>query len=233
MATLRLLSAGAVQKMATDFAADFEREAGHKIELNFATAGTVRDRAAGGEALDVVISSQEAIGKLNRPGFFVPGSVADLASTATCLFNRAGEPKPDISTPEKFKQTLLDVKRFTYSDPAGGGTGGRLFVAVLNRLGIKDVIDKKTTFGKRGIELVAIVTENRADMGTTFVSEVVPHKSVQVIAELPGDLRDTNGYAAGVPAGSGQAEAARAFIKFMTAPSTRSRWSAAGMTPAF
>ena len=233
MATLRLLSAGAVQKMATDFAADFERNTGHKIELNFATAGIVRDRAAGGEALDVVISSQEAIAKLDTPGFFAAGSVSNLASTVTCLFNRAGEPKPDISTPEKFKQALLDVKRFTYSDPAGGGTGGRLFVAVLNKLGIKDEIDKKTTFGKRGIELVAIVTENKADVGTTFVSEVVPHKSVQVIGELPGDLRDTNGYAAGVPAKSGQADAARAFIKFMTAPATRARWTAAGMTPAF
>jgi len=231
--TIRLLSAGAVQKMATDLAADFERTTGHRIELNFATAGVVRERAAAGEAIDVVISSQEAVAALNKPGFFVAGSVTDLASTATGLFNRAGEPKPDISTPDKFRQALLAAKKFAYSDPAGGGTGGRLFVAVLNKLGIKDEIDRKTVFGKRGVEVVASVIDGRADMGTTFISEIVPHKGAQVIGELPGELRDVNGYAAAVPATSAQAKAARDFIAFMTAPVTKPRWIAAGMTPAF
>ncbi|MGI8524852.1 MAG: molybdate ABC transporter substrate-binding protein [Pseudolabrys sp.] len=233
MAALRLLSAGAVQKMATDLAADFEREHGHKVELNFATAGMVRDRVAGGEAFDIVISSQEAIARLNTPGFFVEGSVRNLASTVTGLFVRAGAPKPDISTPEKFKQAILAARTFTYSDPAGGGTGGRLFVAVLERLGIRDEINRKTVFGKRGAEVVASVIDGRAEMGSTFISEIVPHEGAQVVGELPGDLRNTNGYAAGVPAASGERDAAFAFVKYMTAPATRPRWAAAGMTPAF
>ena len=231
MPTIRLLSAGAVQKMATDFAADFERDTGNKIELNFATAGVVRDRVAGGEAVDVVISSQETIGALNKPDFFA--GVTNLGETVTCLFNRAGESKPDISTPEKFKQLLLDAKRFTYSDPSGGGTGGRMFVAVLNKLGIKNEIDRKSVFGKRGIELIAIVKDSKADIGATFVSEVVPHRGVQVIDIFPDGLRDTNGYAAGVPANSAQRDTATAFVKYMTAPSSRARWTAAGMTPLF
>ncbi len=103
MPSIKLLSAGAIQKMATDFAADFERQTGNKIELNFATAGVVRDRIAGGEAADIVISSQSAIGELQKSGKLADDSVANLAETATGLFNRAGEPKPDISTPDKFK----------------------------------------------------------------------------------------------------------------------------------
>jgi molybdate transport system substrate-binding protein len=231
--TIRLLSAGAVQKMATDLAADFEAASGHKVELNFATAGVVKDRVAGGEKVDVVISSQSAIAALNKPGMFVPGTVTDLASTATGLFVRAGAPRPDISTPEKFKQALLAAKTFAYSDPAGGGTGGRLFVAVLDRLGIKDEIDRKTVFGKRGVEVVASVLDGRAEMGTTFVSEIVPHRGTQVVGELPGDLRDVNGYAAAVPAGSSVRDAAAAYIAFLINPATRPRWTAAGMTPAF
>ena len=91
--TIKLLSAGAIQKMATDFAADFERDTGHKVELNFATAGVVRDRIAGGEAADVVISSQAAIGQLEKSGVLTEGSVKDLAETATGLFVRKGAPK--------------------------------------------------------------------------------------------------------------------------------------------
>jgi molybdate transport system substrate-binding protein len=233
MAIIKLLSAGAVQKMATDFAADFERDTGNKVELNFATAGVVRDRVAGGEAVDVVISSQAAIAALDKSGILLPGSVADLAATATGLFVRAGAPKPDISTPEKFKAAILAAKTFAYSDPAGGGTGGKLFAAVLERLGIKDEIDRKTVFGKRGIEVVGSVIDGRAEMGTTFISEIVPHSGAQVVGELPGNLRDVNGYAAAIPKGSQRQDIAKAYIAAMTAPASRPRWTAAGMQPAF
>jgi len=232
MPSIKLLSAGAIQKMATDFAADFERQTGNKVELNFATAGVVRDRIAGGEAADIVISSQSAIEELQKSGKLADG-VTNLAETATGLFNRAGDPKPDISTPDKFKAAILAAPTFAYSDPAGGGTGGRLFVAVLNRLGVKDEIDRKTVFGKRGVEVVAHVLENRAELGTTFISEIVPHAGVQVIGDLPGDLRDVNGYAAAVPNNASRVEEARAFIALMASPAGRSRWTAAGLNPLF
>jgi molybdate transport system substrate-binding protein len=233
MPSIKLLSAGAIEKMATDFAADFERQTGNTLELNFATAGVVRDRIAGGEAADIVISSQAAIKELQESGKLAEGSVTDLAETATGLFNRAGTPKPDISTPDKFKAAILAARTFAYSDPSGGGTGGRLFVAVLNRLGVKDEIDRKTVFGKRGAEVVQSVIDGRAEMGTTFISEIVPHAGVQVIGELPGELRDVNGYAAAVPNSAGRPEQARALIALMTAPADRSRWTAAGLNPLF
>ena len=233
MPAIKLLSAGAIQKMATEFAADFERQTGNKIELNFATAGVVRDRIAGGEAADIVISSQSAIGELQKGGKLAEGNVTNLAETATGLFNRAGTPKPDISTPDKFKAAILAARTFAYSDPAGGGTGGKLFVAVLNRLGIKDEIDRKTVLVRRGAEAVQSVIEGRAEMGTTFISEIVPHAGVQVIGELPGDLRDVNGYAAAVPKAASRPDDARAFIALMTAPAGRPRWTAAGLNPLF
>lgn len=233
MASIRLLSAGAVQAMATAIAADFEKATNHKVELNFATAGVVKDRIAGGEYVDVAISSQAAIAALAKTPVLAAGSVTDLASTSTGLFVRAGDAQPDISTPEKFKQVILAAKSFAYSDPAGGGTGGRLFAEMLERLGIKAEIDKKTVFGKRGVEVVAHVVEKRADMGATFISEVLPHKGAQVVGELPGDLGDSNGYAAAIPAASRQRDAAAAFIKTLTAQQTKPRWTAAGLKPLF
>src|SRR5687768_6497741 len=112
MPTIKLLSAGAIQKMATEFAADFERQTGNKIELNFATAGVVRDRIAGGEAADIVIGSQATIGELRKGGKLAEGNVTNRAETATGLFNRAGTPKPDISTPDKFKAAILAAKTY-------------------------------------------------------------------------------------------------------------------------
>jgi len=233
MATIRILSAGAVQAMVTSLGVEFERASGHKLDLNFATAGKVKERVAGGEPVDVAISSQAVIAALDKAGTFVAGSVANLASTSTGLFVRAGAELPDISTPEKFKQALLSAKTFAYSDPAGGGTGGKLFAAMLERLGIKAEIDRKTVFGNRGVEVVAHVTEGRADMGATFISEVLPHSAARVVGELPGDLGDTNGYAAAIPLTAKVRDEAAAFIAALVAPQTRARWSAAGLKPLF
>jgi len=233
MADIRVLSAGAVQAMVTALAAEYEAETGNKLALNFATAGVVKDRVASGEAVDVAISSQAAIAALEKSGTFVVASVQPLASTSTGLFVRKGTPKPDIATPEKFKQVILAANTFAYSDPAGGGTGGRLFAEMLARLGIKDEIDHKTVFGKRGVEVVAHVVEGRAEMGATFISEVLPHKDADVVAELPGDLGDTNGYAAAIPARSAVPDAAHEFIRALSAAQTKPRWLAAGMKPLF
>jgi molybdate transport system substrate-binding protein len=232
MATLRVLSAGAVQEMVTQLGSEFERASGHKLDLSFATAGALKERVGGGEKADVVIISESAIAALDKQGLFVKGSVKNLGRTVTGAAVRAGAAKPDISTPEKFKQALLDAKTVAYTDPTSGGTGGTLFLAVLDRLGIKDAINKKAVLGKRGLEVVASIADGRAEMGVTFISEILPNKGAQMIGELPGELRNVNTYTAAVPSG-GSEKAAADFIAFLTAPASRARWTAAGLEPAF
>ncbi len=233
MATVRVLSAGAVQQMVTELGAEFERASGNKLDLNFATAGALKERVGGGEPADFVVISESAVAALNKQNLFVAGSVSDLGRTVTGVAVRAGAAKPDISTPDKFKQALLDAKSVAYTDPASGGTGGTMFVAVLDRLGIKDAVNGKAVLGKRGLEVVASVADGRAEIGITFISEILPNRAAQVVGELPGEFRGVNTYTAAIPVSSKQQEAAAAFLKFLTAPQTRSRWIAAGLEPAF
>jgi len=56
---------------------------------------------------------------------------------------REGACQPDISTPEAFKQALLKARSVAYTDPKAGGSGGIMFSALLQRLGIADEIKKK------------------------------------------------------------------------------------------
>jgi molybdate transport system substrate-binding protein len=230
---VRVLSAGAVQQMVTELGAEFEGASGLKLDLNFATAGALKERIGGGESADLVIISESAVAALDQQSLFVAGSVTDLGRTVTGAAVRAGARKPDISTPEKFKQALLGAKNVAYTDPASGGTGGTLFLAVLDRLGIRDAVNRKAVLGKRGLEVVASIADGRAEIGVTFISEILPNKGVQVVGELPGDLRNVNTYTAAIPAGSGQRDAAASFLNFLTAPGTRARWTAAGLEPAF
>jgi molybdate transport system substrate-binding protein len=108
-----------------------------------------------------------------------------------------------------------------------------MFAALLDKIGIADAINKKAVLGKRGAEVAKSIAEGRAEIGTTFISEVLPQPGVKVVGPLPGELHNTNTYTAAIPAGSANRDTAAALLRALTNPATRDRWIAAGLEPAF
>ena len=233
MPTLKVLSAGAVQSMVEALGREFERASCIKLDLIINTAGSLRDRVAAGEQADLVVLSQSAIAALDKDGRFLPSSVTDLGRTVTGVAVREGAPAPDISTPEAFKQALLKAKSVAYTDPKAGGSGGIMFAALLGKLGIAEAVNKKAVLGKRGAEVAASIADGRAEIGTTFISEVLPVKGAKVIGPLPGELHNANTYTAAIPATSALQAEAKDLLRALTDPATRERWTAAGLEPAF
>lgn len=233
MASIKVLSAGAVQSMVTALGAEFERTSGHKLDLNFNTVGANRTKLEAGEVADLAILSESAIAALDKTGLFLPGSITDLGRTITGVVIKEAAPVPDISTPEAFKQALLKARRVSYSDPAAGGSSGTYFAGVLEKLGIAAAIKPKEVLGKRGFEVAQAVADGRAEIGTTFISEALTVKGVKVVGPLPGELHNANTYTAAIHAKSAAPEVARALLRALTDPSTRGRWTAAGLEPAF
>ena len=155
-AEIKLLSAGAVRAIVTDLAEAFEKETGHKIIRTFGTVGVVRQKLTS-EPVDLVIMSDTAIEEAIKQGGVVAGSRTDIARTGIGVAVREGAPRPDVSTSEALKQTLLAAKSIVYVDPAQGGTSGIHFAGVLQRLGIAEAVKPKTTLVPGGYpaELVA------------------------------------------------------------------------------
>jgi molybdate transport system substrate-binding protein len=232
-AEIKVMSAGAVKSMVAVLGAEFERETGTKLNLNFGTAGAMRDRLKAGEAADLIILSESIIAELNKPAMLVAGSITDLGRTVTGVVIKEGAAIPDISTPEAFKRALLNARSVAYTDPKAGGSGGTMFAGLLKKLGIADEIAKKAVLCKGGYDVAGAIVEGRAEIGTTFISEVLPVKGAKVIGTLPGDLHNTNTYTAAVSASAASRDSATALLRFLTKPATRSRWTAAGLEPAF
>jgi molybdate transport system substrate-binding protein len=233
VADTKVMSAGAVKSMVAALGAEFERDTGKKLDLNFGTAGSLRDRIKGGEVADLVILSQTYIADLAKLGLVVPDSCVDLGRTVTGVVVREGAPVPDISTPEAFKRALLNARSVAYTDPKAGGSGGIMFAALLQQLGIADEINKKAVLGKGGHDVAVSIAEGRAEFGTTFISEVLPVKGAKVIGPLPGDLYSANTYSAAIHANAQDRVRASDFLRKLTDPATRPRWTAAGLEPAF
>lgn len=233
MATIKVMSAGAVQAMVTALGGEFGRASGHVLSLSFDTAGALRERFLAGEIPDLLIVPASAMEILQQSGHLVPGSRTDLGRTVTGVVVRAGGPLPDISTPEAFKRALLDAKTVSYSDPRVGGSSGTFFAGLLERLGIADEVGRKSVLGKRGYEVAQMVADGRAEIGTTFISEILTVPGTQVVGPLPGDLHNSNTYTAAIPARAASPEPARALLAELVDPAGRSRWIEAGLEPAF
>jgi len=233
MADIKVMSAGAVQAMVTAIGGEFAKAAGHKLDLNFATVGALRERLAAGEQTDIAIMSVAAIDALEHAGRLVAGSRQDLGRTRTGVTVRAGAPLPDISTIDAFKRAMLSARSVSYSDPKGGGSSGTFFAGLLEQLGIADAVNNKAVLKKRGYEVAEAVARGEAEIGTTFISEILTVQGAVVVGPLPAGLENANTYSGAILASSRVGDTAAAFLRALSDPATRDRWAAAGLEPAF
>jgi molybdate transport system substrate-binding protein len=120
-AELRLLISGAIKAAMADIKPLFEQATEHKLVVLSDTSGRIAKRIADGEETDLIIVTSGGIDDLVKQGKVVVGSKAVLARSGIGAVVRKGAPKPDISTPEKFKQALIAAKSVAYTSPASGG----------------------------------------------------------------------------------------------------------------
>jgi molybdate transport system substrate-binding protein len=230
-AHLKVLSAGAVKYVVTDVAAKFTRDTGGHIEFTFATIGGVQKRLKDGETADIIVGTASAIAQMEQAGLLVAGSRTDLGRTLTGICVRDGAPMPNISTPESFKQTMLTARSVAYTNPQAGGTSGIFLVGLLERLGIADAVGRKALLCSNGDEVVEKVLAGDAEIGSTFISEIVPAKGVKLVGPLPAATGNVTTYAAGIMAGSRNREAAERFMAMLTARTQRDTWISLGFEP--
>jgi molybdate transport system substrate-binding protein len=226
-AEIKVLSAGAVRAIVTELAQAFEKDTGHTVTLAFGTVGVTRKRLAE-EPADVVIMTDVAIDESSAQGAVVAGSRNDIARTGMGVGVREGAPKPDISTPDAFKQALLAARSLTYVDPAQGATSGIHFAGLLQKFGIADAVKPKTTLVPGGYP-AELVAKGEVEMVVHQISEIVPVRGVTLVGPLPKDVQKVTTYSAGIAKKAATPETARAFVAFLTSPAMKPKFVAAGL----
>jgi len=224
-AEIKVLSTIGVKSALPDIVADFERTSGHKVSIVWGNAATLKSRYLEGETADVAVLTQAAIDDLAKTGKVAGGRV-DLCRSGIGLAVKAGAPKPDISTPEALKQTLLAAKSVGYSTE---GASGMYFQRVIEQLGIAAEVKAKhkNTSGAVG-ELIA---SGEAEIGTQQIPELAAVPGVDVIGPLPGDLQIITVFSAALDAKATGNEAAIAFVKFISSPAAGAAYKAKGLDP--
>lgn len=234
-AELRVIVPGAVKNVLPGIAGEFERATGHRVTMMFGTGGAVLKRALDGEAGDIVIAAAEGLDRLVRENRVVAGTRTDLGVVEVGMAVRRGAPVPDISTPEKFREVLLNAPSITYSDPAAGGLSTLHLVKVLEALGIAEALRPKTVLGKGGadggVDNIRRVASGEVAVGFTQISEIIQVEGATLVGPLPKPHRSGQMFSAGLMTASTAPEAARAFLARLADADARKRFAAAGLTP--
>jgi molybdate transport system substrate-binding protein len=172
---LKVLSAFGMQSVLEEVAPKFEPATGHKLVILFATGGGIVKRIQDGDAAGVVITVQQGIDTLVKNGKTSADSVTALARAGIFVAVRNGQPKPDISSADALKHTLLAAKSISYVDAASGGASGVHFAKVLDRLGIASEMQSKTVFPdpKRPADVGVMIADGDAEIGVHIIQELV------------------------------------------------------------
>jgi molybdate transport system substrate-binding protein len=229
---IKVVTSGAFTAAYLQLAPEYERATHDKLATEFGPSmGTTHNaipvRLERGEEIDVVIMAAPALADLIKQGKIQADSRVDLARSYIGMAVKAGAPKPDISTVDALKRTLLAAKSIGYSDSA---SGVYLSTELFPKLGIADQIKGKA----RKIEADPVggfVANGEVEIGFQQISELRPVKGIDIVGVLPAGAQRITIFAAAIPTTSRNPKAAKAFIHWLASPAVYSIVEKSGLDP--
>jgi len=181
-----------------------------------------------GEAIDVVILASPALEELIKSGKVRADSRTDLVISKIGMAVKAGASRPDISSLDALKRTLLSAKSIAYSDSA---SGVYLSTELFPKMGIWEQIKGKS----KKIEADPVggfVATGEFEIGFQQISELRPVKGIDIVGELPEGAQRATIFSAAIPATAVHPEAAKALIEWLASPAAYAAIRNSGLEPA-
>ncbi len=231
MNELTVYSSIGVRSAAEELFRRFEKQSGNRLAVTWGTAPMLVARIEAGERADVLILSRAGVEGLLKKGKILSGSDVTLAGSGVAIAVKAGAPKPDISTPEALKQTLLKTQSIAYSEPSAGGASGVYFAKLLERMGIAEQMKPKTKYPPAGGFSAELLLTGEAELAVQQKPELLHVRGVEIVGFLPGDLNLVTEFAAAIMAGSENAQAGKALIDSLRSPEAAAVFRSKGLEP--
>jgi len=226
-AEIKVLSTQATEQSYRELAPQFEEMTGHKVTTIFTGTLDADKRLAAGESYDLLIMSAPSIDQHIKDGKLVTGSRVDVAKSGVGLAVKKGAAKPDISTTEALKRTLIAAESIGYST----GPSGEIVLALLRRLGVLNQVRSKMKQTPTGVFVGSIIASGEVQIGFQQVSELSQFAGVDYVGPLPADIQQYTTFSSGIVKNAKEPEAARALVAFITAPEAATAFRKRGMEP--
>jgi molybdate transport system substrate-binding protein len=221
---LKVLGGGSMTASLKELAPRFEKATGHKLDMTFAATPELIKMATSAP-FDLGIVPVDVMKDAAAKAKFA--ATTDIARMGYGVAVRAGAPKPDVSTPDALKQTLLNAQSVTFLPESAAGA---YVIKVFERLGIADAMKAKTKAQTAAAGIAPAVAKGEAELGV-FTESVLIAPGVELAGPFPGDLQQELVFVGGVAADSKDAAAAKAFLDYLKTPEAAAVFKDKGIKP--
>lgn len=225
-AEIKVIGSPGFREAYSDLLPGFEKATGHKVTTIWGGVNEVANRVAQGEVADIVILPEKQINELIQAGKIDAGAKASVARSGVGLAIAAGATKIPV-TSEGIKEALLKAKTISWST----GPSGVHMQEVVRAWGIEDRVKGKVVIPPPDTPVGVVVARGGAEIGFQQVSELIRIDGIQYLGALPADIQETTVFSAAVHKNAAQAEAARALVKYLSAPEAAPAIRKTGMDP--
>jgi molybdate transport system substrate-binding protein len=226
-AELKILAGGSTTGWMIELGPQFERASGHKLTTHFDSTPNLIKLATSGAPFDLAVVPVDVFKDAAAKARFAPGQTVDIARVGYGVIVRAGAAKPDVSTSDALKQTLLNAQSIAFVPESAAGA---YVLKTFDRLGIGEAIKAKTRPQPTPAAIAPAVAKGEAELGI-FLVNVLIAPGVELAGTFPSELQQDLVFTAAVAADSKETDAAKAFIAFLTTPAAAAVIKAKGMNP--
>jgi molybdate transport system substrate-binding protein len=225
-AELKVLAGGSMTGPLNELSPPFERATGHKLTIHFDSTPNLI-KLATSAPFDLGVVPVDVFKNAEAKARFAPEPTLDIARVGYGVAVRAGAPKPDVSTPDALKKTLLDAQSIAYLPASAAGA---YVSSVFERLGIGEAMKAKTKSQTATGEIAKAVAKGEAELGV-FLINVLMAPGVELVGPFPAELQQELVFTAAVATDTKEAEAAKAFVAYLKTPAAVVVIKAKGMEP--
>jgi predicted neuraminidase/ABC-type molybdate transport system substrate-binding protein len=213
---IKVVTSGAFTAAYLELVPQFERATGHKVATAFgpsmgSSPDAIPNRLQRGEPIDVVILAASALDGLIKDGKVNRNSRVDLVRSSIGMAVRSGAPKPDISTVDALKETLVRATSIALSSSA---SGVYLVSELFPRLGVAEAVRAKSRIVDSG-PAGALVARGEAEIAFQQISELLPVAGLDYVGPLPKEAQRVTVFSAGIVTGARAPSAAKALVDFL------------------
>ena len=230
MATLKVLSAGAIRSGVTQVAEMFERSSGNTVTMDFTSAPKVQQRVMAGEAVDVVVASASALDALAIEAKIAPQSRQVLGRSRMAVVMRKGATPPDLTNMEDFRHAMAHADVLVYNE----GSSGAYAAAIVDKLDLREQLGGKIRVVPNGAAMMELITSHGGRaygfaQVTNILDNVAKGVAVALAGLFPDEIQSSTTYEAAVSESSAEPRLAAALVRAFATEEGKGLLAAAGL----
>jgi molybdate transport system substrate-binding protein len=212
-AEIRFLCTDALESSMHELIPAFEKASGHSVKISVANAGTNAERVRKEDAADLAFVLPPQWESLRQEGRIDASTRVVIGKVGIGVFVKKGAARPEISTTESFKRSILAARAIGLRDPAARSPVGTYVLALFERLGIAhDAKPKVILTMDRPYDTVL---QGKADFGFSTLAEIAATPEVELLGPLPSEIQNFNIFTTAIPVSAKETAAVKQFIDFL------------------